>query len=515
MTLLYPQLLWLFIPFGVFWYRLRPHTLTQRVHLIILALILLALARPVIPHGLQEEKIDAREIIIALDLSYSMRADDIAPDRYRFAKATIDALLDLDTKDNIMLIGFTTNPLLLSPPTTDHALVKTALDALDRDNILTKGTSLTHLFNMIAKMPKRKRQLLLITDGGEEQRLSPLVDALAQTPLHLSILAMGTQKGSTIPKPDGSRLRDKEDRLVISRINPLLARLAEAVGGNYLTPQSTPQATAKALMAQLDDTHQPTTMLNKKRYTYTELYPLPLLVAVLLFLMLHTKASVYLVMLSALLGMQVQASPLDLLRLSEGYRAYRAGDYNTSLKLFQNVTEDSLQKRYALASACYKQGAYQKALLLYRSIHTTSPSLKQKLYYNIANTYAQLKSYDKARIYYTKALQLGEDADARYNLARVLFLKAKAQSRLKTLPKPQNANGSAAKAEEGTAQKEHNDDAQQGSGAGSGGESKLHIKEKAKKRTLLKDDGSKPKQPLGSKVYELINKGYIRETKPW
>lgn len=515
MTLLYPQLLWLFIPFGLFSYRLRPHTLTQRVHLIILALILLALARPVIPHGMQEEKIAAKEIVIALDLSYSMRADDIKPDRYRFAKETIDALLELNTKDSIMLVGFTTNPLLLSPPTTDHALIQMALDALDRDNILTKGTSLAHLFKTIARMPKHKRQLLLITDSGEEQQLSPLVNILATTPVQLTILAMGTKKGSTIPKPDGSRLKDKAGRLVISRINPMLAALAKTTGGSYLTVQSTPQATAEALMAQLDKTEQQPTTVNKKRYTYTELYPVALLVAVALFVMLHTRASSYLVMLLALTGIQAQASPLDLFRLSKGYHAYRAGDYNTSTRVLQRVGEDSLQKRYALASGYYKQGAYRKALALFRSIHSSSPAIKQRLFYNIANTYAQLKSYDKARIYYTKALQLGEDADTRYNLARILFLNEAAQSRLKTLPKPQNADGAAAKAQAGDTQKEHNDDAQQGSGGGSGGEGKMHIKEKTKKRILLKDDGSKPKQPLGSKVYELINKGYIRETKPW
>ncbi len=513
MSLLYPQLLWLFIPLILLGYYHRPLGMHKRVHWFILALLLLAMARPQIKRGVEEAPVNARDIIIALDVSYSMRAQDIKPDRYTFAQRTIDALLSQNSRDNIMLIAFTTNPLLLSPPTTDHAIVRTALHALNRDNILTKGTSLQKLFAKITSMPKIKRELLLITDGGEEEDLQKLISTLEKTPVHVTILAMGTQKGATIPKADGSKLTDKEGHLVISRINPLLKTLSQALNGAYIEPQSTPEATANAIEKSFASVEETAHTITKKRYSYTELYPLLLAVALLLFFMAHTRASKYLILLFGLWGISAQASPFDLYYLKIAYNAYNKGDYNSSIALLEKHTNPSLQRRYALASAYYKQGRYEKALTLYRSIQTRSPSLKQRLFYNIANTYVHLKAYDKAKIYYTKALQLGRDADALHNLKLVVLMQQKAAAKGRSLPKPQGGDTSAATMSEA---KEQNDQEQQSSsGSGSGGENSRQTKEQAKKREQLLMDDTSQQQPLGSKVYELINKGYIRETQPW
>ena len=513
MSLLYPQLLWLFVPLLLLGYYHRPLGMHRRIHWLILALLLLAMARPQIKRGIEEAPVNARDIIIALDVSYSMRAQDIKVDRYTFAQRTIDALLSQNSRDNIMLIAFTTNPLLLSPPTTDHAIVRTALHALNRDNILTKGTSLQKLFAKITSMPKIKRELLLITDGGEEEDLQKLTSALEKTPVHVTILAMGTQKGATIPKADGSKLTDKEGHLVISRINPLLKTLSQALNGTYIEPQSTPEETADAIEKSFASVEETAHTITKKRYSYTELYPLLLAVALLLFFMAHTRASKYLILLFGLLGISAQASPFDLYYLKTAYNAYNKGDYNSSTALLEKHTNPSLQRRYALASTYYKQGRYEKALTLYRSIQTRSPSLKQRLFYNIANAYVHLKAYDKAKIYYTKALQLGSDADALHNLKLVVLLQQKAAAKGRSLPKPQGNDTSAATMSEA---KEQNDQEQQSSsGSGSGGENSRQTKERANKREQLLMDDTSQQQPLGSKVYELINKGYIRETQPW
>ena len=125
MTLLYPVFLWFLLPLSLLFLGVKKQKLTQVGHSIILLLILLSLTRPVIKKGLQERSLHARDIIIALDVSYSMQAEDVNPTRYIFAKQTIEAFLKQNPKDNLMLIAFTTNPLLLSPPTTDHTLLFT------------------------------------------------------------------------------------------------------------------------------------------------------------------------------------------------------------------------------------------------------------------------------------------------------------------------------------------------------------------------------------------------------
>ncbi len=191
MTLLYPSFLWLLIPLALLLWQ-SSRKLIHMVHLIILMLIVISLARPAQEEALQEAGIEAKDIIIAVDVSYSMKAKDIAPTRYDFAKETIAALLQANPGDNIMLIAFTTNPLLLSPPTTDHALINIALENLNPEFILTKGTSLEKLFKRLSSMKMGHKNLILITDGGEEEHLEKLTTLLQTSDISLTILALGT-----------------------------------------------------------------------------------------------------------------------------------------------------------------------------------------------------------------------------------------------------------------------------------------------------------------------------------
>jgi len=202
MSLLYPAFLWLLIPLMLLFWSKKEKKLQPLVHTVVLGLIIFSLARPVVKEGVKESRIKARDIIIALDVSYSMRAKDISPSRYLFAKDTIEALLENYPQDNIMLIAFTSNPLLLSPPTTDHTLVMTALKSLNPEYIMTKGTSLKKLFAKLKKLHSENKDLILITDGGEEHDTEALARTLKDAQIHLSILALGTTSGATIENPD-------------------------------------------------------------------------------------------------------------------------------------------------------------------------------------------------------------------------------------------------------------------------------------------------------------------------
>jgi len=512
MSILYPDFLWLLIPLGIL-LRYREKKITETVHLIILGLIVLALSRPVVMQGVAESPVEAQEYIIALDVSYSMRAKDIHPDRYTFAKETISSLLKQNPADNIMLIAFTTNPLLLSPPTTDHTLIEVALKSLNPKYILTKGTSLQKLFNKIASMKNAEKNLILISDGGEEKALAKLKVPIKKGHIHLHILALGSKAGAAVKKPDGSLLKDKEGHLVISRINPLLEHLASETGGAYITAASTAEATAELLYDSLQAQHPQKQLITKKQHRYTELYGIPLFLAALLFMVLHTRAVRFLMTALVFLGISTEASMLDGYRVHQAYRAYKAGDLNTSEAYLKQVETPSLQSRFAQGDIYYQKGDYAKALKYFASISTTDATVKQKLYYNIANCYARQKAYEKAKMYYTKALQLGEDEDTRANLALVALLTDRKAAELGIAhPKSQSSSASKSKEQDESRTKSRNED-QPSSGSGSGGENSRSRKEQAKRRLLL-DPNAKP-QPLSSKVYELINKGYINEQKPW
>jgi len=511
MTLLFPSFVWLLLPLGVLlWSSSRK--LIPMVHLIVLMLIVIALSRPVQEEVLQEASIEAKDIIIALDVSYSMMADDIAPTRYEFAKKTITALLESNPGDNIMLIAFTTNPLLLSPPTTDHALINIALQNLNPEFILTKGTSLEKLFKKLTTIKSGQKNLILITDGGEERNLEKLTSQINNADISLTILALGSTQGTTIKKRDGTALKDKEGNLVISRINPLLETLSTSVSGEYLTASNTAKTTADTLNDALKSAKEAEQHIEKMQRHYRELYQFPLALAILLFIMVHTRAVKYLLILFALLGIQAQASFFDTCHLNQAYDNYLRSDYNETQRELKKIKVRSLQSQMTLGDTFYKQRAFKKAISVYKSIRSTSPATKQQLYYNIANAYAMLESYDKAKTYYTKALQLGNDEDAAHNL-RIIALLSDQKSAQLGIAHPQSQDSSSSKSEsQEPSDEESRDEDQPSSGGSGGGESQT---EKEKKEGKLTIDENAQQQPLGSKVYELINEGYIREKQPW
>ena len=146
----------------------RSETKQGKLLFLTLAFLIVALARPVLQNSLEEEKFDAQEYIIALDASYSMQADDVQPSRYEAAKTLIKELIHSHPKDRFSLLAFTSNTLLISPPTTDGTISTMALDALDPANILTKSTELKQLFETVSKMPLQKKNLIIFSDGGDE-----------------------------------------------------------------------------------------------------------------------------------------------------------------------------------------------------------------------------------------------------------------------------------------------------------------------------------------------------------
>jgi Ca-activated chloride channel family protein len=479
--------------------------------IIILILIILALSRPSLDNGIKEKSIESKNIIIALDASYSMRATDIEPNRYDFAKQTIEAFLKNNPKANITLLAFTQNPLLLSPPTTDHQLINIALKALNPDYILTKGTSLESLFRKAASLKTKDKNLLLISDGGEEQEIEKLKEILNKNQIDLSILAMGTRQGATIKSKNGL-LKDKEGHLVVSAINPILKELTS----NYTQASSSPQATAKALENILNISHKE--KIKKLQHSYQEFYQLPLLLATILFFMLHTKYIRYIFILFALFGVSAEASILDGYNLNQAYKSYQEKEYKKTQKYLKKIEEPSLESVILSANNHYRLEEYKKAIALYQSIRSTSIKTKQRLYYNIGNAYAKLEQYKKAKESYTHALQLGKDRDSLYNLKHILFKESKKKLNL-GIANPKSQSSQSSKSENQKEEKKIKSQNSPSSASGnstSGENSNKKAKKEEQKRKLLLDPNQKEEpHPLSSKVYELINKGYIYETKPW
>ncbi|SFV70867.1 BatB [hydrothermal vent metagenome] len=519
MTFLYTFVLWGIFPLLFLLWKSKKE-LINFIHTLMLIFILIALARPIEPQVLEESKIKSKDIIIALDVSYSMNAKDISPSRYDFAKETISAYLALNPRDNVMLMAFTTNPLLLSPPTTDHPLILIALDSLNPEFILTKGTSLKRLFDKIATMDTKNKSMILMSDGGEESNILSLKESIEKSAISLHILALGTKKGTSIETKKGKLLKDKENNLVISRINPLLETLAEHINAPYFEASSSPQNTALALDKSLKQRHEESILSKKMQHQYKERYHLPLFLAVILFLLLHTRAIKYLLIFLALFGIQAEASLLDNYYLISAYQSYVQKDFKRSLTDVHKIEAKSLQSQLLLAHDYYQEEHYKKALKIYTSLRSSHIKTKQYIYYHIANTHAMLQAYDKAKIYYAKTLQLGKDEDAQYNLRLIALLKTEKEASLGIAhPKSQSDSSTANKnthSEDKNEEDKKKEDkpSSNSNGQGEGSASKEN-KDKAPSTLIADEKEEENPHPLDSKVYELINKGYIREKRPW
>ena len=286
MSFLYPWVFFVLIPLYLL-YKKNKASESKQIKLLYFSLVFLlfTLARPVISDSLEDQKFDVQEYIIALDASFSMQADDIKPSRYEAAKEMIKELINTHPKDKFSLFAFTSNMLLISPPTTDGAISIMALDALNPNFILTKSTELKQLFSTIAKTSSQRKNLILFSDGGDENDLAPLLALCKTNNIVVSVVAMATKEGVALKK-DGMTLKDQYSSLVISRLNPILKELSLQSGGNYYEFDT---ATLSKLSHDISSSNNKKSNAITQLKSYKELYYFPLILSLLLFLAAITK----------------------------------------------------------------------------------------------------------------------------------------------------------------------------------------------------------------------------------
>jgi len=449
MSFLEPMAFWLLLPAGVLIWRRRyapaterfvldprlliggaGHPVWQQLKTVALLLMIVALARPVLHRPSLAPVPDAQPVYLAVDASYSMRAADRGVTRYAFARAVIDRLLRIDTVHPFGLMAFTSNALMLSPPTRDRALLESALAMLDTNNIITRSTDLATLFESVSKLPEGTKRLVIFSDGGDGGDPARLLQLCRAAGIVVYGVACASGAGSPVPTDGGGWLRDGHGNMIISVQNPLLQQLAEATGGTAVDTADA-DAAADALASALSETVSGGKTAEASRYT--ELFWIPLLAALLLYTAAVLRPPRRLRRLAAplllLLGLQAEAGMLDGYWLQRAYSDYGAGDWNASAAALAHVAEPSLQREYMQGALYYRQGAYKKAGQVFSAIRSHDPQVKRILYYNLGNCAARLGRYKSARDFYVKALQLGDDPDARENLAQLLFLTEQQQKK--------------------------------------------------------------------------------------
>ena len=517
MTLLNAWVLFGLIPLYFIYKKSQQPSKQTKLLYLSLIFMFLAMARPAYENSYVQENFDSHDYIIALDASYSMQAEDLKPSRYELAKQAIKKLLKSHPKDRFTIFAFTSSTLLISPPTTDTEISMMALDALNPKYILTKSTNLQNLFKRIAKMQMKQKNLIIFSDGGDEQDIATLAQIAKKNSIIPYIVATATQRGAALKK-DGKYIKNAGQSIVISKINPMLTDLANATHGKYYQLKSLEDIDALSKELQSQQSRQEHIQVK----SYKELFMFPLALALVLFFLGVTKLSQRLFVFMSLLFLLPNtghASVFDFYHIKQAKSAYAQHKYRDAAHHFEKLTP-SQQSYYNIAASYYKAGNYKKALEYFTQIKTGHKALKQKLLYNIGNCAVKLKKYDRAKNYYIDALALGDDADALYNLNLLRKLKLVTQKDASKMM-PHNQSTKKKKHSQDPSKKknsEHNSAAKKsgnqfanektnGAGQSKKGKQKLTPKQVSKKR--------KGKYKFSYKAYEKINKGYTDEKEPW
>jgi Ca-activated chloride channel family protein len=206
--------------------------------------LVLALARPQASDKLLTMKREGQDIIIALDVSLSMMAEDIKPNRLEKAKHEIGTLIDKLQGDRVGLIAFAGKAFVQCPLTLDYGAAKMFLEVIEPDLIPVPGTAVGEAIQKaVASFVEKERKhkvLILITDG-EDHVGKPLEAAKAASKEGVVIygVGIGSLKGVPIPVYDsrGSRTGFKKDRngeVVMTKLDELtLQKICLETSGNY------------------------------------------------------------------------------------------------------------------------------------------------------------------------------------------------------------------------------------------------------------------------------------------
>jgi Ca-activated chloride channel homolog len=209
-----------------------------------LAFIILGLANLQVGTKIEEVKREGIDVIIALDVSRSMNADDIKPTRLERAKQAISKLIDNLQNDRIGLIVFAGDAYLQLPLTTDFSAAKLFLSTINSDIVPKQGTAIGAAIKLAMESypdeDELHKALIIITDGeNHEDDAVGVASEASKYGIIVHTIGFGTIEGGPIPLyRNGSRsdfVRDKDGSVVVSKLNPdMLEQIAAASSGKFI-----------------------------------------------------------------------------------------------------------------------------------------------------------------------------------------------------------------------------------------------------------------------------------------
>jgi Ca-activated chloride channel family protein len=418
------------------------------------AALIFALARPQWGFSWEQVKVRGVDIVVAIDTSKSMLAEDIAPNRLQRAKLAALDLMQLAKSDRLGLVAFAGSAFLQCPLTIDDTAFRQSVETLNVNTIPEGGTSLSEAIQTAQsafKEGENHRILVLMTDGEDQD--SGAVEAAkkaAQAGLRIYTIGIGTTDGELLHIKDAQGntdyVRDEQGNVVKSHLNEdLLREIAGATEGGFYLPlrgAKTMDSLYEEGLAKLPKSEHQQKLVKQFEERYH--WPLACAIVLLIIEMLvperkRGKATAAvalpsgktaagaagLLLLLAFFAGNVAASP------SSALREYRSGNYEEAFKDYEALLKkksDDPRLHFNAGAAAYRSRKFDEAAREFNAaIATPDLKLQALAYYNRANaqywmgeknadTSKRSEVWQKAIQDYDSSLKLSpQDADAKFN----------------------------------------------------------------------------------------------------
>ncbi len=420
------------------------------------ALCVVAVAGLVIPDGTQKVNRKGIDIMFALDVSKSMLAQDIKPDRLERAKQVITKIINNSPDDRIGLVVFAGRAYLQMPLTIDHAAAKMYLSSASPDDIPTQGTVISQALKMsgAAFNPKDKtyKAIILLSDGEDHDKDAlKIVKQLAGDGIMINTIGIGSAQGAPITDPETNSYKtDENGNMVISKLNEQeLSNIATKGNGIYQYYSST-DGVASNIKTKLSGIGE-TVITDKSFDSYRQFFQYFLAIS-FMFLIIEFFISenkkmtkkVIVTGLSILLLCNYSFAQDTKNVIIKGNEAYKNNDFDKAEVFYgeaQKLDEKNTTASYNIGNVFYRKEKTDEAVNAFDNTISNSKdnAIKQKAFYNKGVSYQKANRLPECILAYKNALLLNPaDEDARQNLERALTEQKKKEDKKEKKDKKQD-----------------------------------------------------------------------------
>ena len=410
-----------------------------------IAVVIFVIAGPQFGSKLETVKRQGVEIMICLDVSNSMLAEDISPNRLEKSKQMLARLTDGFVNDKVGLIVFAGDAFTQLPITSDYISAKMFLSSINPSMVSTQGTAMGAAINLAVRSftpsETSDKTIILITDGeNHEDDAIGAAKKAVEKGIHVNIIGIGQPNGSPIPIGGNNNfLKDKDGNVVITKLNEQMCQDIAAAGEGIYARADNTNSALKALQTEIEKMNK--SEIDSKIYSeYDEQFQVLAWIVLFLliaeFLTMDRKSRIFrrIKLFSLLLIVcsgAMFAQKAERKNVRAGNKLYTAEKFTESEIAYRKsleVNPRSIEGTYNLGNALYKQEKLPEAAEQYQMVVgqrerllSEDPANAEKLahvFHNLGNISMKSKEYQKSVEAYKQSLRLNpRDDETRYNLA--------------------------------------------------------------------------------------------------